>query len=70
VRYLANVAKRRDTYRSFYPDVVQDARGAGATRVGRFLMRLLHRVPDMPTTVEGEGDAQQIVGRERRGRVP
>ena len=48
VRYLANVAQRRDTYRSFYPDVVQDARGAGAkpsvSRLFICLRRQLNRV--------------------------
>jgi hypothetical protein len=36
-------------------------------RGGGFLVRLLDRLPDAATKGGGEGDAQQIVGRERRG---
>jgi SNF family Na+-dependent transporter len=46
------------------------AAGIYLLRRGRFLMRWLQYVPDDPTEVGGEGDAQQsIVERERRERV-
>ena len=49
--------------------VVLSATGIYFLRGGRFLMRWLQYVPNSPTHVGGESDAQQIVGRERRERV-
>ena len=45
--------------------VLYSAVGIYMLRGGRFLVRLLERVPDTATDVEGRDDAQ-IVGRERR----
>jgi len=42
------------------------AAGIYLLRRGGFLMRLLRHVPDTPTA-HGDDDAQQLVGRERRG---
>jgi hypothetical protein len=49
--------------------LLYSAAGIYLLRRGRFLMRWLQHVPNGPTEVGGESDAQQIVGRERRGRV-
>lgn len=46
--------------------VLYSAAGIYLLRRGRFLMRWLQHVPDSPTEVGGDGDAQQLVGRERR----
>ena len=49
--------------------LLYSAAGIYLLRRGRFLMRWLQHVPNGQTEVGGEGDAQQIVGRERRERV-
>ena len=46
--------------------ILYSAAGIYMVRGGRFLVRLLERSPDNPTDVDSEGDAQQIVGPERR----
>jgi len=50
--------------------ILFSAVGTYLLRGGGFLVRLLQRVPDTPTEVDDEGDAQQIVGPERGERVP
>ena len=46
--------------------VLYSAAGIYLLRRGRFLMRWLQHVPNSPTEVGGEGDAQHVVGPERR----
>ena len=46
--------------------ILFSAVGTYLLRGGGFLVRLLQRVPDTPTEVGGEDDAQQSVGREAR----
>jgi hypothetical protein len=72
--YLSGFRKATSVYRSalFAPTLkilLFSVMGMYLLRGGGFLVRLLDRAPDPPTEVGDEGDAQQIVGRERRERV-
>ena len=49
--------------------LLYSAAGIYLLRRGRFLMRWLQYVPNGTTELGGEGDAQQIVGPERRSDV-
>ena len=59
------VVYRSSLVASLFKFVVFSAAGIYLLRRGRFLMRWLQHVPKSPAEVGGEGDAQQLVGRER-----